>query len=212
MLRVGQRLREERIRKGLTIEEVSKGTKIRPSFLTSIEKGEYQKLPSSAYAHGFVRNYAEFLNLSKKEMLALFRREFDENEFFKVLPDGLVQKEDFPIKRLRIKQTVVTLILIFFLLLAYIIFQYRYAIINPPLDISLPKENSVSSAQTVLVSGKTDPNANLYVNNSSVSLDPDGNFKKNIDVFPGKSTIKIKAVNRFGKETEIEKHIEVKQD
>ena len=52
MIRVGQLLRDERVRKRLTIEEVAKATKIRTNFLSAIEKGEYKKLPSSAYAQG----------------------------------------------------------------------------------------------------------------------------------------------------------------
>ncbi|MCL5970461.1 MAG: helix-turn-helix domain-containing protein [Patescibacteria group bacterium] len=210
MIRVGSKLKEERIRKKISLEEVAKAIKIRPSFLSAIEKGDYQKLPSSAYAVGFVRNYASFLGLPEKEILALFRREFDEEKYFKVLPEGLYKKEDFPIKRIKFQQTILVVFLIFLALLAYILFQYRYAIINPPLSLDLPKENSVISSKSVTVAGTTDSNATLYVNNSSVSLDKDGKFKKELDLFPGKSTIKIKAVNRFGKQTEIERRIEVK--
>lgn len=212
MLGAGQRLYEERIRKGLTLEEVSKSTRIRISFLSAIEKGEYQKLPEKTYVQGFVRNYAEFLGLPKKEISALFRREFSEDIFFKVLPEGMVKKEEFSINRIRFQQTVITASLVLLLLLSYIIFQYRYALINPPLQIDSPKENSVISSQSVVITGKTDPNVTLFVNNVSVSLDQNGNFKKNVDLFPGKSTVVVKAVNRFGKQTEIERHVEVKSE
>lgn len=210
MIRVGLRLKEERVRRKLSLEEVAKAIKIRLSFLSAIEKGDYQKLPSSAYAQGFVRNYASFLGLPEKEILALFRREFDEEKFFKVLPEGLYKKDDFPIKRIKFQQTVLVGFFIFLALLSYILFQYRYAIINPPLSLDSPKENSVVFSKSVTVTGKTDSNASLFVNNSSVSLDRDGNFKKELDLFPGKTTIKIKAVNRFGKQTGIERHVEVK--
>jgi len=63
MVNVGEKLYEERVKKGHTLEEVSKATKIRASFLLAIEKGEYKKLPSGTYVHGFVRNYARFLGL-----------------------------------------------------------------------------------------------------------------------------------------------------
>jgi len=48
MLHVGEKLREERTRKGHTLEEISKATKIRLSFLQAIEKGEYK---SFAFQH-----------------------------------------------------------------------------------------------------------------------------------------------------------------
>lgn len=209
MVRVGQRLREERIKKGLTIEAVSKEIRIRAAFLSAIERGEYQKLPSSAYIHGFIKNYADFLDLPKREILAMFRREFDEERFIKVLPDGLTRKEDFPVHKIRLQQTVITIFLVFLALISYISFQYRYAIINPPIEIYFPKENDIISSQTAVVSGKTDSNASLYVNNVSVTLDQNGNFKKNVDLFLGKAVIRIKAVNRFGRQTEIERHVEV---
>ena len=76
MTTAGQKLKAARLEKSLTLEDVSKATKIKSSFLEYIENGEYQKLPSVSYAHGFVRNYASFLGLDEKELLAIFRREY----------------------------------------------------------------------------------------------------------------------------------------
>ena len=211
MVHAGERLYQERIKRGYTLEEVSKATKIRSSFLTYIEKGEYKKLPSGAYAHGFVRNYAKFLGLPEYEILSLFKREYDEEKFVKVLPEGLFRKEDFPLRKIKFARTVKLLILIFTVLVAYIIFQYRAAIFNPMLNVSYPLENSIISLQTVTVIGKTDLNSTVFVNNETASLDKDGNFKKTINVFPGTAKIVIKAVNNFNKTTTVERHVEIKQ-
>ena len=125
MVHAGARLLDERLKKGYTLEEVSKATKIRISFLSSIEKGEYKKLPSGTYAHGFVRNYSKFLGLPERELLALFKREYDEEKFIKVLPEGLLRKDDFPLRRIKLAHPFKILILVFFVLLVYIIFQYK---------------------------------------------------------------------------------------
>jgi cytoskeletal protein RodZ len=210
MIRAGQKLKEQRIAKGLSIEEASKETKIKASYLLAIEKGEYKRLPASTYTQGFVRNYAKYLGLSEQEILAIFRREFDEEKTFKVLPEGLV-KEDFSIKKIKLADAVKIMIPLFLILLFYILFQYRFAIISPPLEVLSPVEGAVVLSRTVTVSGKTDPNATIFVNSETASLDSDGNFKKVINVFPGKTTIKVKAINRFGKEKIIERHIEVKR-
>ena len=210
MLHVGEKLYEERVKKGYTLEEVSKATKIRTSFLLAIEKGEYQKLPSGTYIHGFVRNYARFLKLPEHEILAIFKREYDEDKFLKVLPDGLVRDDDFPLSKFKFAQSLKILPLIFFVLLAYIIFQYRAAIFNPSLNIYSPEENSIIYSQSVTVVGKTDPNVIVFINSDSVLLDKNGNFKKTINVFPGKTKIIIKSVNNFNRTTILERHIEVK--
>lgn len=210
MVHVGEKLSEERIRRGLGLEEVAKATKIRVSFLQAIEKGECSKLPSGVYAHGFVRNYARFLELPEREIMALFKREYDEEKMVKVLPDGFARQNDFPLKRFKVAQVLKILPLIFFVLLIYIIFQYRSAIFNPPLSVSAPAENSVISSQAVTVIGKTDPNSTVFVNSETASLDKDGNFQKTINIFPGKTKIIIKSVNKFNKTTTLERQIEVK--
>lgn len=210
MIRIGQRLREERLQRGLSLEQVSEATKIKSSFLSAIEKGDYQKLPSSAYAQGFVQNYAQFLGLSKKETLALFRREFDQEKELQVLPEGMAGKSDFPLQRKKVHGTLLIAIGIFFCLLLYMLFQYRYFFLSPPLTVSTPKENVVISTPQVTVSGKTDPNATVTVNNEAVVVDGDGNFSKDVTVFTGKSVIMIKAKNRTNKETTVERSITVR--
>jgi len=209
MTRAGEKLYEERIRMGLSLEEVAKAIKIRSSFLDSIEKGEYKKLPSGTYAHGFVKNYAKFLGLPEYELLALFKREYDE-EKFAVIPEGLIRHDDFSLKRIKFAHIFKVLVLVFLVLGGYLFFQYRSAIFNPLLDVSYPKDNSVVSSQEILVVGKTDSNSTVFVNNETASLDKDGNFKKTIFAFPGKTKITIKAVNNFNKTTIMQRNIEVK--
>jgi len=208
MVRVGQKLYETRIHKSLTLEEIAHATKIRPEFLTAIEKGEYNKLPSPAYAQGFVRNYASFLGLSQKEILALFRREFDEKKAFKVLPDGMTQN-DFPLTRVRIQQSFFVIALAGIALLGYLGFQYRSMFFSPMLVVNSPKQNAQTKDE-VTVSGKTDPNATVLINNEPVLPNINGEFTKNLTLFPGKTSITLKAKNRFGKETILERNIEVK--
>jgi len=210
MVKAGQRLRSQRLKKGLTLEEVSKATKIKVPFLLAIEKGEYQKLPPATYAQGFVKNYAGFLGMSEREISAIFRREYDEEKVVKVLPEGLLKRGDFPLKRFRLQQATKLIIFIFIILLGYILFQYRYAIIDPPVQIDSPNENEVVFSQTIAVAGRTDPNASVFVNGDPASLDSNGNFKKALTVFTGKTTITIKVINYFGRETVVERHIEVK--
>lgn len=195
---------------GYTLEEVSKATKIRVSFLLAIEKGEYDKLPQGTYAHGFVSNYVRFLKLPEPEILALFKREYDGDKFLKVLPEGLTREDEFPLSKFRVTQALKIFFLILIVLSTYLIFQYRAAIFNPMLSVSYPQENSIILSQVVVVTGKADPNTTVSVNSELAVLDKDGNFKKAINIFPGKAKIIIKSVNNFGKTTILERHIEVK--
>lgn len=212
MVSASRRLHEERIRKGITLEEAAKATKIRLQFLQDIENGHYNKLPSGTYAQGFVANYAEYLGLPKKEMHAMFRREFDSEKEFKVLPQGLTKKTDFPVHQRRIRQTAVVIGIIVLLGLMYLFFQYRSFFFNPPLEITSPKNNASIKAQSVTVIGKTDPNATLVINSLPVTINDDGTFTKTIDVFTGKTTIKVVSKNKFGKESVVERIIDIQPE
>lgn len=208
MIKAGEKLKEKRLEKGLSLEDVSKNTKIKAEFLECIENGEYSKLPSVSYAQGFVRNYAKFLRLNEKEIMAIFRREFDEDKTYRVLPKGFEKTEEFSVSKFKFGRTALFIFIIFAVFLGYILFQYRYAFINPPLRVDTPKENEVISASYIKVTGKTDSNATVYVNKDAVVVEESGSFEKTVNVFPGKATITVKAVNKFMRQTE--KKIEVR--
>lgn len=209
MIKAGQKLYNIRVHKSLTLEDISAATKIRPRFLAAIEKGEYDKLPSSAYARGFVRNYASYLGVPQKEILALFRREFDEKKHIKVLPDSLAKKNSFAIRRIHIQQSLIVLAVIILIMTGYLGYQYRAMFFAPPLSIDVPRQNS-QIKNDIIISGSTDPDATVLINNEPVSLNSSGEFTKNLSVFPGKTAVTIKSKNRFGKETVLQKIINVK--
>lgn len=66
---VGSQLRKEREARSLTLEQVSQTTHIRVHYLQAIEAGEFDSLPSTAQARGFLRSYAGFLNLDPGPLL-----------------------------------------------------------------------------------------------------------------------------------------------
>ena len=208
MVRLGQRLYDERKRKGLSLEEVAAGIKIRSEFLMAIEKGDYASLPSPTYAQGFVSNYATYLGFPKRETLALFRREFDEQKAFKVLPKGFSSKEAYHKKPLQFRRTTMAIIAIFICLFLYLVFQYRSVFLSPTLTVSDPKPGS-NVKQDVFVDGHTDADAVVSVNGEIVSVDSAGAFKKHLSLLPGKSDIQIIAKNRYGKFSTIDRIVNV---
>ena len=55
---LGDTLRREREKQGLTIKDIENETSIRSLYIEAIEKGDYDHLPSDVYTKGFIRNYA----------------------------------------------------------------------------------------------------------------------------------------------------------
>jgi cytoskeleton protein RodZ len=66
---LGQKLREARLARSLSLEEAAQATRIRARFLVAIESGDYEALPSAAQARGFVRAYAGYLGLDPLPLL-----------------------------------------------------------------------------------------------------------------------------------------------
>lgn len=60
---VGNKLREARKRRKLSLEQVEDATKIRGRYLQAIENDEWGLLPGDTYARAFVRTYGRFLGL-----------------------------------------------------------------------------------------------------------------------------------------------------
>lgn len=67
---IGQRLKQEREARFLTLEKASDATRIRIVFLQALEADDYSVMPSAAQGRGFMRNYAEYLDLNIDEMIA----------------------------------------------------------------------------------------------------------------------------------------------
>jgi cytoskeletal protein RodZ len=67
---IGQQLKREREARFLTLEKASEATRIRTIFLQALESNDYSVMPSAAQGRGFLRNYADYLELNIDEMIA----------------------------------------------------------------------------------------------------------------------------------------------
>ena len=77
---VGDILRGEREKQGLTIEDIARETSIRDIYLEAIEKGDYDSLPGDVYAKGFIRNYSRFLQIDGDALLEKYDEERNINK------------------------------------------------------------------------------------------------------------------------------------
>jgi len=126
MRTIGEILRTKRRERGLTLDQVSQMTKIRREYLVALEKNQYQKLPSRAYIRGFIKNYGRFLGLEVSPLLAIFRRDYQEEE---KSPLAWMKKE----KVGWTPQTAVIflIVLAIFIFLSYLFWQYHLLLESP---------------------------------------------------------------------------------
>lgn len=69
MGQVGELLRQAREAKGLTLARVEEITKIRRRYLQALEEEDFGQLPGEVFIRGFLRNYAQALELDPDEVL-----------------------------------------------------------------------------------------------------------------------------------------------
>jgi hypothetical protein len=98
MFEIGNTLREARLRRGLDISDCEATTKIRGKYLRALEEEHFEVLPGSTYIKGFLRTYAEFLELDGRLVI-------DEYESrFSTRPEGVFGHTDSETARRRAKK------------------------------------------------------------------------------------------------------------
>jgi cytoskeletal protein RodZ len=65
----GERLKREREMREVSLEELTKATRISTRFLLALENEEWEKLPGGVFGHGFVRTIARYLGLDEESLL-----------------------------------------------------------------------------------------------------------------------------------------------
>ncbi len=202
MKTAGSILRETRESKGISLSEVETATKIRVKFLEAIERDALIELPSLSYAKGFIKNYSDFLGLDSRTVLAFFRRQTTETPKSSILPKGVsesLNRSMFQLTPGRFLSFVVSgLVLVF---LGYLGLQYGALRRAPMLDIESPTNQTVVSNRRVDILGKTDPDATVTINGTSVLIRSDGKFFDQVNLEPGVNVITIIATSRLGKTT-----------
>lgn len=66
---LGEELKKKRCALNLSLKEAENGTSIRMSYLKSIEEGDLGAIISPVYAEGFVKQYANFLQMDGEKLV-----------------------------------------------------------------------------------------------------------------------------------------------
>ncbi|MFA4994018.1 MAG: RodZ domain-containing protein [Bdellovibrionales bacterium] len=72
---IGDVLREARLRRGDDLYLIAEYLCIKPTFLIALENSRYDEFPADAYVIGFLRSYANFLDIDGKEAVDRYRYE-----------------------------------------------------------------------------------------------------------------------------------------
>jgi cytoskeletal protein RodZ len=72
---LGNRLKEARLAKGLSLDDLQSMTKIQKRYLIGIEEGNYTSMPGNFYVRAFIKQYSEALSLNPDEIFETYKGE-----------------------------------------------------------------------------------------------------------------------------------------
>lgn len=205
MKTIGQILKEARLKKRFSLKKMEEATKIKSSFVEKIEKEDWSNLPPFSITLGFIKKMAKEVGIEEKTAVAVLRRDYIPK------PQAITPKPDVGKKfvwgpKLTFSIGVIAIIAV---VIGYLIFQYAKFLSAPSLSVTSPKEGEVITQYELSVSGKTDSDAKILVNNQPVIVDDNGNFTTTLDINKETSEVDVVATSRSGKVTEIRRKIEI---
>jgi cytoskeletal protein RodZ len=211
---LGEKLSKKRVSLGFEIKDVERSIRIRAKHVEYIENGEWEKLPPDVYVRGFLRTYARFLRLDPEKVIILYLKEKGLTENVK----KITTKTELPKSKFKTPKLIVTpkrliilgTALVGAILITYIGWQITILTAPPKLNLSTPNDNIRVEDDAVIVEGKTDAGANVFVNDVPIGVSPDGYFKESVSLQEGVNLIKISAKNRLEKKTEVTRTIVAK--
>ena len=77
---LGEKLRDAREARGISISEVAEQTRIAPMYIECIENDNYKPLPGGIFNKGFVKSYARFIGMDEQEALNEYSRQMAQTE------------------------------------------------------------------------------------------------------------------------------------
>ena len=81
---LGDKLRRQRLARGIELSEIVSETRISSRYLKALETGDSKVLPGSLFAKNFARQYARFVGLDEREIEEDLQQAFPQED---VLPD-----------------------------------------------------------------------------------------------------------------------------
>lgn len=71
-INIGEKLREARLQKNMSLDELQQITKVQKRYLMAIEDNDFDSMPGTFYVRAFIRQYANAVGLNGAELVDIF--------------------------------------------------------------------------------------------------------------------------------------------
>ena len=211
---VGAILKSCRKRKEISLSQAELDTKVRHKYLLALEENNYKNMAPDVYNIGFIKRYCDYLKLDSKKYVERYKQDKEvktqirKSAGFNDPKEGVIKPGDpnkykDDLKFVITPQLFITAAVVCIVvgILGYIWFQVKSFAAAPELALDNPTEQIAVSQDSIKITGNTDENALLWINEQAVGVDSDGNFTQDVILADGINEIQIKAQNKASKET-----------
>ena len=138
---VGQYLREQREARRMSVEEVSRSTRVPVQSVERIEADRFDELPGEVFVRGFLKSYARALGVSPDEVMARYTAS---RRVAWVTPLPLSSSSPKPARGRRFGVAIAFVLLL-------ILFTLALSIVLKPRGDDMPQELSRSSSEPRMI-------------------------------------------------------------
>lgn len=201
----GRKLKEARLHRSLSVDQVATSLRIPPKYLIALEEGDLSVFSAEVYAKGAYMKYTSYLNINTKDSWHAFLRTLAGGRQITPLklpvPSTWLQRILTP--TVFLVSGVAGMVL---LVASYIGLQVNTFVSVPELELLEPQP-AVLNEREVTVRGIAAPDAEVSVNKERVLLDDNNNFVYKLPLRVGINVLQIEAVGASGRTNVIQKHI-----
>lgn len=203
---VAEKLKSARQVKKISLAKAALDLKINQKYLKALEEGDFDQLPSGVYKKNFLKEYLIYLKIYNKDLLKIFEQ-----------TSGEPAKRKNPFAKNRIKEhrlvifpkiiKNLTIFLVVALCLSYLLLSLKKIIMPPILEVSNPGDNIILKENFVNIIGRSEPEAQVVINDEAVMIDANGVFTLQVALSQGINKIVIKAKKKHSRENVIIKQV-----
>jgi hypothetical protein len=188
------------------LDALSERTKLSKKYLLALGEGRIDDLPPGAfYRRNFIKKYAEATGIDVKVLYEKYsyalNDNVDEKEMLLVCP---APKSFLNLPRIIGRIMVVVLGLI---AIGYVGLEVRNVLIPPQLIVEAPQQGYVTHDRALTVYGKAEKETRVTINSEEIYTNSDGIFREVIGLQPGLNEIRIIALKKHGRRTEIVRQV-----
>lgn len=91
---IGEKFKKRREERGLFIEQIARDTNISKKYIEAIENEDFSEMPGEAYLLGFLRAYADYLDIDPDEVVAIYKNTKIQEQ---PVPEELIPQKKSPL-------------------------------------------------------------------------------------------------------------------